>query len=204
MGRQEDRGAAALDATDQLPEVAARLRVEPGGRLVEKQDLRLIHECCRYREPLALATRELRLLLTRALLQVDLTQERQLVDLELVAGGEEPHGLARGQVVGERARLQLDADPALHTGWIGEHVDPSHGGRSTVRFSEPFQDLDSRRLPRSVRTEETEDLARFDEEADPADRFDLAVALPQVTDLHDRRHGLDASGSRRRRRTRDR
>ena len=41
---QEDRGSAGLDASDELPEIAPRLRVQSRRRLVEKQDLRLVHE----------------------------------------------------------------------------------------------------------------------------------------------------------------
>src|SRR2546423_12804843 len=111
--RQKDRRSAGLDASDELPEIASRLRIEAGGGLVEEKDLRLGHEWRRRREPLALAARKLRLRLPRALLPLDLTPEREFVHLEVVAGGEEPHGLASRQVVGERARLELHADPAL-------------------------------------------------------------------------------------------
>src|SRR5207248_6914377 len=103
---------------------------------------------------------------------LDLPQEHALVDLEVVAGGEEPYGLARRQVVGERARLELHADPALDARGIREHVDAGHGRGSSVGFSKSLEYFDGRGLPRPVRTEQTEDLSRLDEEADAADRFD--------------------------------
>src|ERR1700716_4327170 len=107
-------------------------------------------------------------------------------------------------MIGERTRLELHAYPALHAGGIPEHVDAGDHGRPSVGAAQSFEDLDCRGLPRSVRTEKAEDLTWLDEKADAADRFDLAVALAQVGDLHDGRHDPNASDSRRTRRRRDR
>jgi len=174
-----------------------RLRRACGSRPV-------VHECRRDRKPLALPARELRLRLPRPFLQLDLTQERELVDLEVVAGGEEPHGLARRQIVRERACLELHADPALDARGVREYVDAGHGRGPSVGFSKSLEYFDRRGLPRPVRTEQAEDFSPLDGEADAADGFDISVALPQVGDLHDRRHQSNATGSRRTWRTRGR
>ena len=55
MGDQEDGDAALADALDQVPGVAASLRVEPGRELVEDGDLGVADERERDREPLLLA-----------------------------------------------------------------------------------------------------------------------------------------------------
>ena len=95
---------------------------------------------------------------------------------------------ARGEVVGKRARLELHADPALDARGIGENIHARDRRRASIRFSKSLEDLHRGGLPRSVRTEQAEDLALLDEEADSTDRFDLAVALAQVGDLDDVRH----------------
>ena len=41
MGRQEDRDAALAKLVDQLVDLAAGDRIQPGGRLVEEQHLRV-------------------------------------------------------------------------------------------------------------------------------------------------------------------
>src|SRR5204863_7724137 len=120
--------------------------------VVEETDLRVVNVCGRDRKPLALASRELRLRLQRAFLQLDMTQERELVDVQVVAGGEDPHGLTRRQVVGERARLELHADPALDARGVREHVYAGDGRGSSVGFSKSLEYFDGRGLPRPVRT----------------------------------------------------
>ena len=56
--RQQNRPARALELFDQVPELAARLRIEPRRRLVEKQQLRVADERAREREPLLLPARK--------------------------------------------------------------------------------------------------------------------------------------------------
>src|SRR5205823_2802218 len=115
---------------------------------------------------------------------------------------EELDGLLRREMLRKRACLQLDSDPPFDAGRIAKHIDPRDGRRATVGAAETLEDLDGRRLPRSVRPEHPEHLAALDGEGDPAHRLDLAVALPQVLDLHDGRHA-DLSAPRRTPRTRD-
>src|SRR5580693_1577709 len=45
MGGQEDSLAAIANAAHEVPDGMARLRVEPGGELVEKDDLRIVDQC---------------------------------------------------------------------------------------------------------------------------------------------------------------
>ena len=55
---EEDRLAALADAAHQLPDRAPRLRVQPGGQLVEKHHLRIVDQRQRDEQPLLLAARE--------------------------------------------------------------------------------------------------------------------------------------------------
>ena len=186
--RGEQHGDAAVaDALDERPEVAARLRVETRCRLVEKDDARLVHERDGDREPLTLAAGELLLTLARPVREVHLPEERQRVDRAVVEDPEELDDLLRRVVLGERARLELHADTALDPGRIAGHVDAGDRGGTGVRVAQPFEDLDRRRLPSPVRTEEPEDLAFRHREADAADGLDLTVPLAKVGHGDDRR-----------------
>src|SRR5690606_996261 len=52
VGDQQDRDPAVADLLDQLSSVAAGLRVQPGGQLVQYRDLRVAHQGERDRQPL--------------------------------------------------------------------------------------------------------------------------------------------------------
>ena len=64
MGRDEDRDALiAREIDQQLPEAVARQRIDAGGRLVEDQDFRLVHDRDRERQALPDAERQRRRML---------------------------------------------------------------------------------------------------------------------------------------------
>src|SRR5262245_14601782 len=57
--REHDRASHRLELGDQLPELPPRLRIESGGWLVEKEQVRLAHNRARQREALLLSARQL-------------------------------------------------------------------------------------------------------------------------------------------------
>ena len=61
----------APEALDQLPELPARLRVEPGRRLVEEEQLGVADQRAGEREPLLLPARELADPRPRLLVELD-------------------------------------------------------------------------------------------------------------------------------------
>ena len=70
---------------------------------------------------------------------------------------------------------------------------PRTDTRARVPASVAFEDLDRRRLPGAVRTEQGEHLALRDLETDPLDRLDRSVRLAQSGD-RDRCHAFPRSG----------
>ena len=70
-GDQDGQVALALEAREHLPHGDARDRVEAGGRLVEKEDLRLVHQAARDFQPAPHAAGEHLHRLVRPLRQVD-------------------------------------------------------------------------------------------------------------------------------------
>jgi len=57
--RQQDRSAVRAELGDVLPELQAALRIEPGGRLVQEEDLRVAYECACDCEALSLSPESL-------------------------------------------------------------------------------------------------------------------------------------------------
>ena len=70
--RQQNGAAGALELLDQIPELAPRLRVEAGRRLVEEQQVGVADERAGQREPLLLSARQRRH--TRVALLLELHQ----------------------------------------------------------------------------------------------------------------------------------
>src|SRR4029077_4433186 len=104
-----------------------------------------------------------------------------------VVPGEELEALADGQVRIHRRRLEDDADALAPAQASPLRVLVEHGDRAAVARSVALEDLDRRRLPGAVRTEQAEYLARLDLEVDAAQCLVRAVRLVQVAD-RDRRH----------------
>ena len=174
------------DRADEAPQVAARLRIEPGRRLVEEEDARVVDERRGDAEALLLAAGKRPHLALRLLGQVDEVQQRHRVDVALVEPAEEVQQLDEGQLVEEGRRLELDADAPLHLARVGLHVDAVDDGLAAIDRAHPLDHLEGRRLARAVRSEDPEDLALGDLEADAVDRRQAAVLLAQVGDGDDR------------------
>src|SRR6185312_8060211 len=94
VGGEDDRLAPRLDRLDQLPEIAPRLGIEAGSRLVEEEHLGVVHQRNREQETLLLAAGELAVVAARELLER--AEPQHLIDVEaaLVQAAKECHALA--------------------------------------------------------------------------------------------------------------
>ena len=119
VGRQHDGVAPVAKRAHEAPQVAARLRVEAGGRLVEEQDARIVDERRRDAEALLLAAGQRSHLALRLLGQLDVGEQAHRVDVAPVQAAEQVEQLDEGELVEEGRRLELDADPPLHLARIG-------------------------------------------------------------------------------------
>jgi len=72
-------------------------------------------------------------------------------------------------------------------------VDAEYFDLPRVALAEPLEDLDRRRLSRSVRPEEGEDLAVADLQIYPRHRFDVAEGAPQPADSYRHVHWSQAT-----------
>ncbi len=188
-----DRAALGRDRADHVPQVASRLRVEAGRRLVEEDDLGLVHEREGDREPLLLAAGELAC--ERARLRLEPDRLEQPLDA-LAARGARRTGRRRARAARSRrgcrrARSSAAARrSALHAARIGPDGPAEDLDRAAVGPRQALDHLEGRRLACAVRTEDPERLAGLHGQVDAAHGLELAVRLRQAPD-EDRVHGGD-------------
>ena len=173
--REQRRLPGAVEVLEDPPEVDARLRVDAGGRLVEEQHLRLVHERAGHHQPLREAAGEVEDHRVGALGERELLE--QLVGPRAGAGARNAEEAAvvvevlpdRQRAV-ERVRLRDDADLALDRrrragGRRGRRRARARRVGTTVVVSIPIV-VD---LPGAVRAEQPEELAAPHFEVEPVD-----------------------------------
>ena len=182
MRRQDNRPPRSLELLDEIPELAAGLRIESGGRLVEKQEVGIADQGNRQGEALFLPARQRHD--ARVALFLELDQGNQFVGRRTssVEAAEEPQRLDDRQLVGELGVLQLDAEPLAQLLGIRGPAQAEDLDVASVRHGEPLADLDRRRLAGAVRAQQPEALAGGDVEVDAVDGNDLLVSLAKITD----------------------
>ena len=187
-----ERGAEALD------EPTLRERVDGGERIVEHDDARPRDERARERDALALPAGQV----DAALADQRVVAVRQVVGERVDAGGLArrehlvPVGVlaAGGEVLAQRHReehrpLRHERDGGAKLG--DRHVarvDAADAHVAAGRVVETRQQIEQRRLARAGRAADRDDLARLDDEVEPAQHVRLA-AVGEV-------HGLEAHGER--------
>ena len=192
VGGEHHRLALRLDRLDALPEVVARLGIEPRGGLVQKQQLGVAEQGQRQQQPLPLTAGEL------AAVPIDeFSQRTQLDELGLgqggrVEAGEQPQGIAHRQEILQRRVLELDADARAVVGTAGGSVEQD---LAAVRGEDPLQQLDGGGLARPVRAEQAETAAGGNGKAEPVHRLDAGEVLDEIDDFNDGSHGRSPSRS---------
>ena len=192
--REQDREALLLrEPLDLDPHRGPRLRVEPGGRLVEEEHLRLVDETGRDVEaalhPAGVAARDA----VGGVAQSD--ELEQLVDPLAQRGAAhrvdpalEHQVLAPGGLPVDARILRDVTGCTAHAVRMAHDVFTGDGRASGVGLRERRERTNGRRLAGAVRAEETEDLAVAYGERDAVKRLHVLVALAEVLG-DDRVHG---------------
>jgi hypothetical protein len=180
--RQEDRGAAVGEALDDRPGLSARRRVEPGGGLVEEQQLGPADDAQAEVDPSLLAAREATD--ARVGLRCEVDEVEHLAHRPRC--GEEPaehaQRLGDGELGIEAGRLHDEPDAGTPAPVASPRVDAQDGHSAGARSQVALEDLERRRLAGTVAAEQGDDLARTDLEADVVDGDHRAEAVRQVLD----------------------
>src|ERR671925_1034775 len=108
--RQHNRSPTLPQVANELPKLAARLRIEAGRRLVEKQQLRVADQRASERKSLLLSTREGSHASARLLIQLHEGDDIRRFPPAPIKAPEQTHRLAHRELLGELRLLQLDAE----------------------------------------------------------------------------------------------
>src|SRR5580704_788393 len=183
VGDQQDGDAVVAQLLDEPPALPPGGRVEAGRQLVEDDEAGAADESEGDREPLLLPAGQLPVASAALFRQAKASEERLGVGVPWVEGRVQVDRLGDGDLVGQLALLELDADQLPCLGAVTVGVDAEHPDRAAVGMAQPLGALDGGGLARAVRAEDAEDLALLDAQAEVVDRDLLAVPLAQVADL---------------------
>ncbi len=190
--RQEDGPAVRLGLADDLEEGLLDERIEPGGRLVEDEQVGSMLE--RHDQP------DLLLVALAVLAKLAAGIEIEPLDQALDVGALDAAAQVRevgdrvgpGQPVVQVEFAREVADPPMDRHRIDRGLDPEDFGPAAGRADEVEQDAHGRRLARAVGPEEAEDLALGDLEIEFGDAAMLAVRLGQLLRADDLGHARRA------------
>ena len=204
---QEDRGTPVPQAADVVPQAGPVLRVEPGARLIQEQDLGLVHDAERHVEAPSLAAGVGPDPAVGEPGQVEPFQHLRDPPGDVRAAPAVQPALqgqvlpSGGQLVGP-AQLAHVADAGPDLPGLTADVQPGHRGAAAVDGQQRGQHPQRGGLARPVRPQEPDDLAPGDLQADAAHRLDRLVpapreALAQLPGVDDRSHGAPSGRLRR-------
>ena len=190
MGRDQHRQPVGGARMDLVPELAPRFRIDPGRRLVEQQQLGLVHDAGCQRQPLLPAARQRPRHLPPPREEPEILQ--RVADMparrpHAVEPGDKGQVLLDRQILVEREFLRHVADFALDLQRLGADVVAEHAALAAVGRQKPAHHPDRRCLSGPVRTQEPGDLAGGDIHRDMVDDGLVAERLHQAADL-DRIH----------------
>jgi hypothetical protein len=191
LGREQHRRAVGHELLDHHPEVVAAGRVESGGRLVEEEHRRAVHEGGAEVEPSPHAPG------VGAGRTIGRVGQPELLE-ELVGPGhvdrlremgqltDQPQVLLAGQVLVDRRVLAGQPDALADGLRVASHVDAQHRGQAGIRAEDRGEDAHGGGLAGAVRAEQAEDGAPLDLEVDPVEGDHVAEVLDQALDSDDR------------------
>ena len=165
-----------------VPEVAARLRIDAGRRLVEQEQLGVVEHARGEGEPLLPAARQRSGELPGARRRVPgrrAPRPRHATARHLVQPRDEIQVLADGQVLPEREALGHVPDASFDLVLLTAEVEAEARALPRIRSEQPAHHADGRGLAAAVRPEEPEDLAALDAHGHVVDYQFLAEALGQ-------------------------
>ena len=191
-GQQHGEAARFLQVVQHLPHRDARDRVEPCGRLVEKENPRIMHQAARNLKPPPHSARQRLGLRTAPLRQVDGLQH--LIDVFLplcprhrVELGVDAQVFFDREVLVAGQSLRDDADHAPDSIGLFAHVVAPNQGATRRDRNERSHHANQRALPRPVWAQQTEDFSVSHLEVDLLHRLKIAVALHNIFNRNGRR-----------------
>jgi len=188
-GHQRGDALLAQQAREDGPEVAARNRIDAGGRLVEDDERGFVDQGADQPQLLLHAARQLLHRAVRHLIEPCGGQQLALALGEVGFGHQAQAGKKVDvlfdrqigvQVLAQALGHQADAVLDALAGGVGREVFTKHLERAGVVGQHAGRRFHEARFARAVGADQAEDLAAPDVEIEPVDRRDLAVTLDEA------------------------
>ena len=187
-GRHDDThaGTARTDAVDQFPELAARQRINAGGRLIQNEQIRIVNQRAAQAEFLAHAARQLlcRPILERS--QPGAVKQFRNPPLAFVAGLSEQAAEKFDILADAEVRIEILAEPLRHVGdprtyrrpvpRVGD-VATEHRGAAGLILTRARDDAEKRGFPYPVRTDQPDHAIGRYADRHAIQRRDLTVCF---------------------------
>ncbi len=193
MGGEQNALALLEQLLQPLPHQVARLRVEPGGGLVEQQQPGIVDERARQRQPPLHAAREfarlgLRLVREGGKFEQRRYTRRQRGRIEAEVAPENAQVFGAGEVGVERVELTHHAHLRLDSLRLLRHGQAKGLDAAAVGVCEAEADAQGGGLAGAVGANQPQALAGFERKREPIDHRRAAVALAELVDVEQGGH----------------
>ncbi len=174
VGREDERDVGVAQLAQPVPDEEARRRIETRGRLVEEEHPWRVHKSARDHHALRLSAGEEVGLVLRAVEKAELVEQLvgtllALARRNAVVRRVEDEVVADRDGAVEVALLRHDGELHARPHRVAHNVDAAEPGYACSRPHAGRQHPDRRRLPRSIRPEQPEDLTRGNAEGHAVD-----------------------------------
>src|SRR5216684_2458552 len=183
MSGHQDGFFLSLQFLDDVVNLAANLRIEAGGGLIEEEDFGIVDERHGEGQALLLAARKLAVEGVSFLFEAEALEQFVRFAATFVKASEKPQSFYYAELVGERSGLQCGADLVFQRRGITLRIEAANGNSPAVKIAQAFENLDGGCFSGAIRPEQTENLAFFHTKADTANGFDVTVPFDEVFDL---------------------
>ena len=186
MGGQHDGAALGFPFQRQFPHPAPRLRIQPGGGFVQKDDRRVVDQRGGDGEPLLLPAGQRAKRCGTLVGKVNGLQQRRRVHADAVDAAQQQQQFGKPQMLKKGAALQLDADNLLDGPGVFGHIKAGDGGRAAVRRAHPLNNFHRSSFAGAVGPQDGEHLAPRHAERHAVHRRHRAIAFAEFRGHDDR------------------
>lgn len=183
MSRQDDGDAAVTHFANEIPEVAASLRVETGGWFVEEEYFGVVYQSGNDTETLFLAAREMLNIAVGFVAEVDFVEELTRVDALTIGCREELDQLSELGFILKAWSLRLDSDNRANFVWLTGDINAIDRGATAVDGAQRLDHLKGGGFAGAVWPEDTENFTFVDAETNAINDFFAIINFLEVFDF---------------------
>lgn len=185
MSGEKNSFAVIPNPAYQVPDGSPRLRIEPGGQLIEEHDFRIVDQRQRDKQPLLLPAGKGHKPGISFVGESELFKQPVAVQRLWIQRGPEIHSFPDFDSLLELCLLELHPNPVLDLIDVAEWIEAQDRNLARVRPAHSFHALHRGCLASAVRPDQSKDFALVDLKRDIGDGSGGSVAFADVRNLND-------------------